>query len=451
MSTLEHAYRYAGRSGLGDQQLALVTSEPDAVARPFLRARALRPDRLARGLREVSEVVRARHHVPPAMLERILLEADPVLTWGASTLRVEGFSSCCGVYARLDVAEDAFDVAVARPGTTNVDFDAPMRAGLAQVRSTDRLVLTIGTEGLAVEHVGPPGVPQRLFERRVRLPHRWLRGFVEVALVQRRMERRLELSRASATRLLRGLPKGARPSEACWVVPVGRDVRLGAQARPGGVRLAGCARLRTLEPLLPWARRLDVFEDPQTGASAWRLGMEDMAFTLVLSPETWRGFSGEGQALAALTGAPRSLAAVRGQLDWNAVRTTEAIATTVGLACDEVEQTLAWLAAQGQVAYDLEAEAWFHRRLPFEDAGLREAVGAHHPRLRSARALFEARAVEIVASGPEGYEAKVASGEVVHRVVVDAEGERCTCPWYATHGDARGPCKHMLAARMTHG
>lgn len=27
-------------------------------------------------------------------------------------------------------------------------------------------------------------------------------------------------------------------------------------------------------------------------------------------------------------------------------------------------------------------------------------------------------------------------------------GDRCTCPWYAKHRGTRGPCAHVLAARI---
>ncbi len=28
------------------------------------------------------------------------------------------------------------------------------------------------------------------------------------------------------------------------------------------------------------------------------------------------------------------------------------------------------------------------------------------------------------------------------------DGDRCTCPWFGAHGSGRGPCKHILAARL---
>ena len=38
--------------------------------------------------------------------------------------------------------------------------------------------------------------------------------------------------------------------------------------------------------------------------------------------------------------------------------------------------------------------------------------------------------------------------DVEHRVRLQPEGDKCTCPWYGKHQGDRGPCKHVLAARI---
>ena len=45
-------------------------------------------------------------------------------------------------------------------------------------------------------------------------------------------------------------------------------------------------------------------------------------------------------------------------------------------------------------------------------------------------------------------EAYVQGTEVEHRVRLRPEGDTCTCPWYGKHQGDRGPCKHVLAARL---
>jgi hypothetical protein len=91
-AAIEHAYCYPQPSFLNQNnrrlQLATSPAPHDEGAEPFIDARVLQPRTVALALRLVSDVVRSRHHIPAAMLERILLEADPVLTWGGDMLRV---------------------------------------------------------------------------------------------------------------------------------------------------------------------------------------------------------------------------------------------------------------------------------------------------------------------------------------------------------------------------
>ena len=61
---------------------------------------------------------------------------DPVVTCNEGMVRFEGFSGCCGVYARVDLDERAFQGDLYRTGTTNVDFNNPMRAIVAHFSNT---------------------------------------------------------------------------------------------------------------------------------------------------------------------------------------------------------------------------------------------------------------------------------------------------------------------------
>ena len=54
-----------------------------------------------------------------------------MVTSNEDRLRFESFSGCCGVHARLDLLPDALDEGPRASGTTNVDFNHPMRAALA--------------------------------------------------------------------------------------------------------------------------------------------------------------------------------------------------------------------------------------------------------------------------------------------------------------------------------
>src|SRR6266481_5254423 len=126
---LEHTYAYRQPSALLTEgprhYLSLVTTSQRDKDTRFFRGSILHPKRTADLLVAVVEVVQSRFHVPPAMLKRILTEADPVITCGDGRLRFEGFSACCGAYARLDLLPNAVAGEHFSSGTTNVDFNAP--------------------------------------------------------------------------------------------------------------------------------------------------------------------------------------------------------------------------------------------------------------------------------------------------------------------------------------
>ena len=184
--------------------------------------------------------------------------------------------------------------------------------------------------------------------------------------------------------------------------------------------------------------------DPMQQASTWLLDFGVARASLVISSETWRGFSGEGQALASLMraalGGGAVLARVRAALHWQSAIDPEALAAELDTDAASVLGALRILGASGLVGFDVGAQCYFHRVLPFDLSAMEDM----HPRLADARRLLDAGAVAVVSPLP--FEASVVSGGTVHRVR-EVEGElHCTCPWFARHQGQRGPCKHVLAA-----
>ncbi|MDJ0976646.1 MAG: SWIM zinc finger family protein [Planctomycetota bacterium] len=443
MSAVEHQYLYARpsvvESTAGGHALRLTGAQaPDAGA-CFFEGALLFPRITSLCLRAIAEVVMTRFYVPPAMLQRILIESDPVVTAGRDTLRFEGFSGCCSTYARLDVGPGGFEASEMSPGTTNVDFQAPLRAALAGVRDGEALSLSVSTESVSVTTP-----TESIVERKVPLPVRWIKGLGEAQAYLARMTLKARVPRAQAVQFFRGLPKSGGRHRS-WIVPAGRGLRLTQREARGAVTVMAVERLRALGSLVPLASELRVYGDDEAGASAWALHLDGQVFTLVLSPERWRGFSGEGRLLSGLAASDDDalLARVRAALNWQDEIRVDALADSVGAPVDQVDGALAILAAQGLVGFDLERNAYFHRVLPFDLS----AVEALHPRLAAARRLVEADAVRVRAAG-DGIAGDVASGDVVHQVRVGADAATCTCPWYAKHKGERGPCKHVLAVEL---
>lgn len=401
----------------------------------FLEAKALAPDATARGLRTISEVVAARYYVPPAMLARILREADPVATVGAETVRFEGLSACCSSYIRLDLDSPALDVAHRRKGTVNVDFNARMRAQLAQVRADTTMAINIDANSIAIatDDAAP------VVEEKVPLPVRWIKGLGEVQRTMSAMAPAFSLPRIAAQRLLRQLPRSGKTFQT-WINASGLSARVSARETKGAVPVNGAHRLRVLEILLPKAEALDVFVNRQNKASAWVLNCGDQRLTLVLNGDPWRGFSGDGGLLSNIAASTQNaVATVRAQLDWQPYIDAAQVAATTALPPAQVDAALGTLAAMGLVGFDLSKQAYFHRVLPFD----LDRIEKMNPRLKSAQSLVEKGAVTLVEDGAE-----VAGTGVLHRVSQDKGGWRCTCPWFSKNGGFRGPCKHILAVEM---
>lgn len=449
MSTaLAHTYRYLSPSEVaatpGGPALSLATSGGTAPNPYFFEGRLLAPRRTADLLLALHQIVTSRFYIPPAMVYRMLREADPVVTSGGERLRFEVFSSCCSVYGRVDLLPEAIDGEVTGNGTTNVDFNPPMRAALARLRERDRVGLKVGREAVEIEHNEETTV-----ERKVKLPVRWLKGFAEVQayLAELESEPRLVVPGPAAFRFLRSLPAGSHGRFESWVVPSGRGIRLSQRPAGKAVPISGLERLRILEPIARHARELRVYAGPG-GVSSWELVTDDSRFHLAVSPDVSRGFSGEGQVLTRLAddSARKRAREAKALLGWQAVIAEDDLGRRLATDGESVRNTLAALGTRGLVGFDVGAGAYFHRELPFDLAKIEDL----QPRLKNARALLEAGEVRVVESGDEGetVEAYVKGSKVEHRVRLEGDDGRCTCRWYARHQGDRGPCKHVLAVLL---
>ncbi len=443
MPVAELAYQYEVpsviRRGPAGTEVLLATSGGVTEAGPalhpyFFSGFLTDPTVAAAGMLACAAVARARYFTPGSV---VAILRDPVVTSNEDRLRFESFSSCCGVHARLDLLPAAFADPPLASGTTNVDFNDAMRAALAGAAISGPLLLSVGSGELVVD-VASGSVT----ERKVPLPDRWLKGFGEVQALARRMKLIGELTGTAAQRFVRSIPRSAR--RPLWAIPTGGTFSLATTARPGAACIAGPHRLTELGPLLRVARRLRVY-GPEADASmteapsAWELDMGTARFTLTLSPEKYRGFSGEGTLLGLLADEDVAADAVllAPSLAWTSRIDVSLAAATTGLSQARVLAALGYLTASGRVGYDLAEQSFFHRELPFGPA-----LEAMHPRLVNARELIASGAVVPFDGG-----ATVRSADVEHRVTFGA-ADRCTCPWWGKHQGNRGPCKHVLAARM---
>jgi SWIM zinc finger len=425
---VEQVYAYLAPSAVSPRgEVTLATSGGREPHPHFFSGLIGAPRQTAQALLVVAEVARTRYYEPPQMVATRILAADPVVTSNVDRLRFESFSACAGVYARLDLEPELLDGAATTWGTTNVDFNPPMRAALAGIREADAMLMNVGHDEVAVTTLEGTAV-----EKKVPLPERWLKGFAEVQVAASRMVLRHELTAIEARRFLQSLPRGKSRGLA-WATPAGNALRLSSRAGDASVCLAGPERLRLLEKLIPFAEALRIYGPLSNGGSrgaepsAWELVLSGGRIVFAVSPEPYRGFSGEGGVLADLAAADEEVVerlaeGLHGQSEIEVTTAAEHVA-------------LGALGAAGRVGYDLAENAFFHRELPYD----RPVLEKMHPRLLGAQKLVDEGAVRL-----DGDSAYVRSGEVEYLV----RGERCTCPWFARHRGERGPCKHVLAVQL---
>src|ERR687888_62591 len=199
MASVDHTYSYLAPSAVavedGHAEVTLATSGGKAVHPFFFSGFLGSPRQTAQGLLVVAEVARTRYYEPPQMVAARIRAADPVVTSNVDRLRFESFSACAGVYARLDLDPESLKGAPAEWGTTNVDFNPPMRAALARV---------------------------------------------QVASAQ--MLLRHELQAVEARRFLQSLPR-TKSRAVAWATPAGKGLRLSAKASDAAICFAGPERL----------------------------------------------------------------------------------------------------------------------------------------------------------------------------------------------------------------
>lgn len=440
-AALDFTYQYAFPSGVsasdsGKPAFSLATCDSNQSHPYFFDGKVKSPRILGDMLVTLSEVVRTHFFLPrPALL-------DPVLTSNENLLRLEGFSGCCGVYARADLPAEFFEGDCHGRGTTNVDFNTPMRNALMRLRDNEDVQFSVGKD----EVILAKGNEQTV-EKKVKLPLRWIKGFSEVQAYQPQLNLKMEIGAADALRFIRSLPKTAKPKMPSYVVPAGRSIRLSQRPQPGAIPILGTHRVKVIEPLLPRATRLRIWSDGDNGTSAWEVCYPVGSFFLMISPEVYRGFSGEGQVLSSLANAPdeQVIAQVRAQLKWQSEIDPLSLAKNLNLDPAAIESAIAVLGSRGLAGYDASQGFYFHRELPFDLSKVEDL----QPRLKGARKLAESGGVKQSATNTSGEICfQVAGTGTTHRVLLRDTGDSCTCPWFSRYQGARGPCKHILAAQL---
>jgi hypothetical protein len=426
------------KTGTADELFLAKYSEVEKKEAPcFFWGKLTDPYTTARCLITLSNVVQSSFNLSPFEIAKL---KDPIVTAGNDKIRFEGFSHCAGVYARVDVLPDGHDGEFLENGTTNVDFNQPMISALSRISRNENMLLSVGRKEITVQQEGK----DKVVERKVPLPVKWIKGLTTVQIYLSQAEKVFSFNRMQALQLFQSLPNG-KPKTDYYLVLRGNKPIFSPVKSTSGICIGGIHRLRLLEPLIPLADELKVFPQADMQSTTWQLYFGKLRFSLSLSREAWRGFSGEGAALESLIeDIPDAwLDAVDKYSYANQAFNPTILAIEEGIDLQKLDNITGRLSAMGLLGFDLDENHFFYRRLPYK----MNRILSLNPRMKDAEKLVEENKVEIVSKTSDRTEAKVAGSGVTHTVILDTEKERCTCTWFSRHQGERGFCKHILAVK----
>ena len=434
-------YHYSNPSVLikettSDELFLSKYSEVQKRMRPvFSRGKLKDPYITARCLITLSNVVQSSFNLSPFQLA---LLKDPIVTAGNEKIRFEGFSHCASVYARVDILPGGHDGEFPANGTTNVDFNQAMISALSSAGKSENVVLSVGKKEVAISKSN-----EKIVERKVPLPTKWIKGLTLVQLFLADAEKNVSFNKIQTLQLFQSLPNG-KPKTDYYLVMRGNRPSFSPVKSNSSICIGGIHRLRLLEPLIPLANELRVFAHPQMQSTTWQLYFGDIRFSLSLSRDFWRGFSGEGAALESLIeDVPDSwIDAVDKYSYANQEFNPTLLAIQEGIDLKKIDNITGRLSAMGLLGFDLDENHFFYRRLPFKLSRIVSLI-----RLKDAEKLLQEGKVAITLKNDNKIEARVEGSGVKHLVIIDGESEKCTCTWFSKHQGERGLCKHILAVK----
>ncbi|NQX39649.1 SWIM zinc finger [Pedobacter steynii] len=382
----------------------------------------------------IAKVVRSSFGPTPPSLR------DPIVSAGTERIRFEGFSSCNGVYVRLDMKPESIDGEFIANGTTNVDFNDPMLNALNSIQKNEKVTLAVGQQDVQVITT-----KAKVTEKKVTLPMRWIKGLTSVQLYLADMDLKFELNKIQTIQLFQTLPKGSVKGDFFITKRAGKFM-FSTLMTTDGVRIGGIHRLRLLDGVLAISEKIFIYEstDKQTCAVVCEFGK--MQLLMAFSPDAYRGFSGEGKALEHMTeNVPVEwVYGLNSLLKSNETFDPTLLSIEHDIDFGTMDQLTSSLSSIGLLGYDLMGRSHFYRQLPFKT----ERILSLNPRLKNAKKLVDNEEVQILRNEAGYVEANVKGTGVQHKVVMDHQGDRCTCEWFTAYQGKRGICKHILAVKM---
>ncbi len=406
-------------------------------------------------------------------LFRHLVPCDPVVTVAPDTVFFECFAKDESSYGCLYVDRDAFrGQPDAGLGTTNVDYSLALYEHFQTLRTYRPTRLAVDPRGFEVKVEGAG----ELREEKIDLPSSWLKGFGQLSAAMGLDARRVELSVDVVYSLLAYLKRhrektGPRsllfkliPGQPVQVTIEPFGVTLTSRGRPyqgekpEQIKVWGRRRLLVLARLLPLAERFELLLLGSGLPSIWTAHLGEMRFVLALSGWTTNDWTG-GLALdllsAALKPDLRATELITRHLAKEHTGTLAQLAQVAEVPRPSLLGSLHLLSKQGQVLYDFSQGCYRWRQVMPQ--ALSEAVlGPEAPEVAEGKKLYETNRVQVsrresLDRGRRLYAAKVGGTEC--EAIFDLDGAlsnaRCACTHFFKFKLRSGPCRHLLALRLT--
>lgn len=420
----------------------------------------------------------ARWHDPDVQRRTL----DPVITVHPDQLIFEAFSDDQSSYLRVAAPLAAFEPeGEVAYGTTNIDFNPGLRRALDGLRSSRRTLFRVGAGGFGISTAVGAG-SQDHYQRKVDVPDEWVKGFMQVqgALAMRPFvfdARPADLLTAIAylqdnkpPRPPHGLRFEFQPDApiAIALEPWERRFTLRGThytGYPRTVRLWGRKRLGLLTRVLPYAQRVTIGVLGRGLPHSYTCSCGPYQFTLVLSG--WSANDWSRDAAFDLL-APRAMPnpqranQVYAYLSEHLAARAGDIANNTGVPRREVEQALFQLCRAGRAMADPTTEKYRLRELFATPLDI-DTLFAPDPRQATAQRLFNTGQVTLnsVLAPAENVEhpketraeATVMDEQTYAVIVAVDDGGRlrfghCGCRFFQDNLMSRGPCVHIMAARL---
>ena len=399
---------------------------------------------------------------------------DPVITVHPDELFFECFSQDESTYGKLSCNYNVFtEINKFECGTTNIDYSAELYGEFQKVRGYKDTDFKIDPSGFEVQTSNEDNYK----EVKIDLPDSWVRGFLQVSTAMTLPATVFDLHPMdvfSICQYLRRFKEKEGPRALRFVLEPGRPIKVvfepwyetltfhrsiytGSESKT--IRMWGRRRLLILERLLPITKSFKVMMLGSGLPSFFLADMGEMTFTLGLSGWTANDWSRAGNF---------DLMAPRGNVDFSTQQTifnalkenwyesADNLAKKLNLDSSVVLSSLTSFAQAGKVIYDPRLGIYRVRELSGEPLDMKTLRFASEQE-EQANELIDNDGVKIKTEVVN--EHLSISGTVkdnAERYTVSAIIDKdqrlvdgsCGCSFFKGNKLKKGPCQHILAARI---